>query len=227
VRQVFAIGGNALLKRGEVLSAENQRGNMAQSARTLAKVMQGHEVVLVHGNGPQVGLLALEGEAFKDAPAYPLDILGAESQGMIGYLIEQELHNVMPDQRMATLITQTLVDANDPAFGTPTKPIGPVYERPEAEKMVAERGWTIAADGQYFRRVVPSPRPIDVLGLQTIEELVTTGVLVICTGGGGVPVLAGEGGQVSGVEAVIDKDLAASLLARRLNADVLVIDLSP
>lgn len=220
---MIAIGGNALLKRGEVLSAENQRQNMARSAQALSKVISGNEVALVHGNGPQVGLLALEGEAFKEVPAYPLDVLGAESQGMIGYLIAQEMRNVMPDRRIAALTTQTIVSADDPAFHAPSKPIGPVYRQAEANRLAAERGWVIAADGDGFRRVVPSPRPVDVLELSIIQGLLAAGVLVICAGGGGVPVVEGDDGRIQGVEAVIDKDLTASLLARRMNAETLII----
>lgn len=220
---MIAIGGNALLKRGEVLSAENQRQNMARSAQALSKVISGNEVALVHGNGPQVGLLALEGEAFKEVPAYPLDVLGAESQGMIGYLIAQEMRNVMPDRRIAALTTQTIVSADDPAFHAPSKPIGPVYRQAEANRLAAERGWVIAADGDGFRRVVPSPRPVDVLELSIVEGLLAAGVLVICAGGGGVPVIEGDDGRIRGVEAVIDKDLTASLLAQRMNAESLII----
>ena len=223
MRLVVAIGGNALLTRGEELSAENQRRNMGAAALALADIMRDHEVILVHGNGPQVGLLALESAAFKDAPAYPLDVLGAESQGMIGYIIEQELRNVMPERRIVTLLTQTVVDAADPAFDHPTKPIGPIYSEAEARELAATRGWSIAPDGKNFRRVVPSPLPADVLERQTIDDLVGAGVIVICAGGGGVPVTVGDDKQVSGIEAVIDKDLAASLLARTLKADRLII----
>jgi len=223
MRLVVAIGGNALLTRGEELSAENQRRNMAQSALALADIMRDHEVILVHGNGPQVGLLALESAAFKEAPAYPLDVLGAESQGMIGYIIEQELRNVMPERRIVTLLTQTIVDAADPAFDHPTKPIGPIYTETEAKELAAVRGWSIAPDGKNFRRVVPSPLPVDMLERQTIDDLVSRHIVVICAGGGGIPVTQGTDKKVNGIEAVIDKDLAASLLARTLKADRLII----
>lgn len=223
MRLVVAIGGNALLTRGEELSAENQRRNMAQSAHALAQIMRDHEVILVHGNGPQVGLLALESAAFKEAPLYPLDVLGAESQGMIGYIIEQELRNVMPERRIVTLLTQTLVDAGDPAFAHPTKPIGPVYAEAEARELASTRGWAIAPDGKNFRRVVPSPQPVDMLERQTIDDLVTQHIIVICAGGGGIPVTQGADKKIIGSEAVIDKDLAASLLARKLKADRLII----
>jgi len=223
MRLVVAIGGNALLTRGEELSAENQRRNMGEAARALAEIMRDHEVILVHGNGPQVGLLALESAAFKDAPPYPLDVLGAESQGMIGYIIEQELRNAMPERRIVTLLTQTIVEANDPAFANPTKPIGPIYTEAEAKELAAARGWSIAPDGKNFRRVVPSPLPVDMLERQTIGDLVSAGLVVICAGGGGIPVTLDASKQVQGIEAVIDKDLAASLLARKLNADRLII----
>lgn len=223
MRVVVAIGGNALLERGEVLSAETQRRNMARAAGALAQLADGNEMVLVHGNGPQVGLLALEGEAFKEAPPFPLDVLGAESQGMIGYVIAQEMRNVMPERQVATLITQTEVDPADLAFGAPSKPIGPVYSQAEAQALAKERGWQVAADGAYFRRVVPSPQPMDILEFQTIRLLAQEGALVICAGGGGVPVIVGAKGQTRGVEAVIDKDLAASLLATKLEADRLII----
>lgn len=223
MRVVVAIGGNALLERGEVLSAETQRRNMARAAGGLAPLAYGNDMVLVHGNGPQVGLLALEGEAFKEAPPFPLDVLGAESQGMIGYVIAQEMRNVMPERQVATLITQTQVDPADPAFGAPSKPIGPVYSEAEAQALAKERGWQVAADGDYFRRVVPSPQPMDILEFQTIRLLAQEGALVICAGGGGVPVIVGAEGRTRGVEAVIDKDLAASLLATKLEADRLII----
>lgn len=223
MRLVVAIGGNALLTRGEELSAENQRRNMAQSALALAEIMRDHEVILVHGNGPQVGLLALESAAFKEVSLYPLDVLGAESQGMIGYIIEQELRNVMPERRIVTLLTQTFVDLNDPAFAHPTKPIGPIYTEAEAKELASARGWSIAPDGKNFRRVVPSPQPVDMLERQTIEDLVGQGIIVICAGGGGIPVTQGPDKKIIGSEAVIDKDLAASLLARQLKADRLII----
>lgn len=223
MRLVVAIGGNALLTRGEELSAENQRRNMDASARALADIMRGHEVILVHGNGPQVGLLALESAAYEEAPAYPLDVLGAESQGMIGYIIEQALRNVMPERRIVTLLTQTVVDAADPAFANPTKPIGPIYTEAEAKELATTRDWAIAPDGKNFRRVVPSPLPVDMLERQTIDDLVSAGIIVICAGGGGIPVILGDNKKVKGIEAVIDKDLAASLLARQLKADRLII----
>lgn len=223
MRLVIAIGGNALLQRGEVLSAENQARNIERAADALAKAADGHEVVLVHGNGPQVGLLALEAEAFKEAPAFPLDVLGAESQGMIGYVIGQVLNNAMPGRRVATLLTRTLVDPKDAAFGKPTKPIGPVYSESDAQDLTRDRSWVITREGGDFRRVVPSPAPIDILELPIIEELVESGVLIICGGGGGIPVVRDTDNRLSGVEAVVDKDLTAALLAQRLKADRLLI----
>lgn len=223
MRIVIALGGNALLKRGEPLSAENQRRNMRAAADALALACQGHEIIIVHGNGPQVGLLALEADAYKALPPYPLDVLGAESQGMIGYVIAQELRNASPERLTAALITQTVVDGSDPAFQRPTKPIGPVYTAEEVEALRERHSWTYAQDGKSFRRVVPSPQPVEIIELQIIEGLVRSGVLVICAGGGGIPVLRKPDGGISGVEAVIDKDLAAALLAEKLGADQLVI----
>lgn len=223
MRQVIALGGNALLKRGEVLSAENQRRNMAAAAAGLARACDGTQVALVHGNGPQVGLLALEADAYKAVPPYPLDVLGAESQGMIGYVIAQELRNVRPERAVAALLTQTLVDAADPAFTIPTKPIGPVYSSDEAETLKAARGWSFAPDGVGQRRVVASPQPLDIIEAATIEHLVASGAVTICAGGGGIPVQRLANGALSGLEAVIDKDLVAALLALRLQAERLVI----
>ena len=224
MRIVVALGGNALLKRGEPLTAENQRRNMRQAAGQLAAIAKGHELVLVHGNGPQVGLLALEADAYKDVPSYPLDILGAESQGMIGYVIAQELQAELADRSIATLITRTVVDGEDPAFQTPTKPIGPVYTAEQAKELASARSWHMVDEGKAgWRRVVASPRPREIVELSAISTLLSSGAMVICAGGGGVPVIPREGGGLSGVEAVIDKDRAAALLAHRLKADRLVI----
>jgi carbamate kinase len=224
MRIVIALGGNALLHRGQPLSAANQRDNVKLAAAALAPLAGGHELVISHGNGPQVGLLALQGAAWRPKEAYPLDILDAETEGMIGYLIEQELGNLLPTgRRCATLLTQVEVDARDPAFGNPSKPIGPVYSEVEAQRLAAERGWHIARDGERFRRVVPSPRPRRILELGVIELLVSQGVIVICAGGGGIPVISREDGSLAGVEAVIDKDLTSALLARELGADALLM----
>ena len=180
--------------------------------------------MLAHGNGPQVGLLALQASAYKEVEAYPLDVLGAETEAMIGYVIEQELGNILPsEQPFATLLTMIEVDPSDPGFGNPTKPIGPVYDKETAEKLAAENGWSIAPDGDNFRRVVPSPRPKRIFEIGPIRTLVEQGCIVVCAGGGGIPTMYGEDGKLHGVEAVIDKDLAASLLAEELDADLLVI----
>lgn len=223
MRIVIALGGNALLKRGEPLSAENQRRNMRAAAGALTRGCDGHEIAIVHGNGPQVGLLALEADAYKAVPPYPLDMLGAESQGMIGYVVAQEMRNAAPDRPIATLITQTVVDPHDPAFDKPTKPIGPVYAADEIDALKKEHGWTFAPDGKSLRRVVASPAPIEIVELAVIERLVGAGVVVVCAGGGGIPVRRETDGSLEGVEAVIDKDLAAALLAERLRADRFII----
>jgi len=224
MRIVVALGGNALLRRGEALTAENQRHNIKIAAKALAPIAREHDLIISHGNGPQVGLLALQGEAYKANEAYPLDILDAETEGMIGYLIEQELINLLPaDRPCATLLTQIEVDPKDPAFLQPTKPIGPVYSQIEANKLARERGWSIAQDGEHFRRIVASPRPKRIFELGVIELLVNQGIVVICAGGGGIPTVQLEDGSLIGVDAVIDKDLASSLLAQELKADALLM----
>lgn len=222
---VAALGGNALLKRGEPLTAKTQRTNVKTAAKSLAELVRaGHQLVITHGNGPQVGLLALQGAAYKPEEAYPLDVLGAETGGMIGYVIEQELENALHhDHPVATLLTQVVVDRNDPAFANPTKFIGPVYEKAEAESRAAAAGWTIAEDGDKWRRVVPSPVPREIPDMHVLKLLLDQGVIVICTGGGGIPVLRRNDGSMTGVEAVIDKDAASSLLARELGADALLL----
>ena len=224
MRIVIALGGNALLHRGEPLTAENQRRNVRIAAQALAPLIQDHEIIISHGNGPQVGLLALQSATYKPDESYPLDILDAETEGMIGYLIEQELTSLLPsDKRCATLLTQIEVDAKDPAFTHPTKPIGPMYNEAEARKIAKERNWTIAPDADRYRRVVPSPRPKRIFELSVIELLVRQNVVVICAGGGGIPVISRDDGSLIGVEAVIDKDLASALLATELNADALLM----
>ena len=224
MRIVIALGGNALLRRGEPLTADNQRRNIRTAAEALAPIAREHELVISHGNGPQVGLLALQNAAYKADETYPLDILDAETEGMIGYLIEQELSNLLPaDSHCATLLTQIEVDPNDPAFTHPTKPIGPVYDEHEAQRLASNRGWSIAPDGDRYRRVVPSPRPRRILELGIIELLISQGIVVICTGGGGIPTVFRGDGTLIGVEAVIDKDLASSLLAQELKADVFLM----
>jgi carbamate kinase len=224
MRLVIALGGNALLKRGEPLDALVQHRNVRAAARALAPVAREHQVILTHGNGPQVGLLALQSEAYREVRPYPLDVLGAQTQGMIGYMIEDELRDELGGAReIATLLTQVIVDGDDPAFGNPSKPVGPVYEESQAKSLARERGWAVAPDGRYWRRVVPSPEPVRILGIGAIRLLVEAGVVVICAGGGGVPVVKDEIGGLRGVEAVIDKDLSAALLARELCADALLM----
>ncbi len=228
MKVVVALGGNALLRRDQPPTAENQLENIRRAADQLARVAVHHDLVLTHGNGPQVGLLALQAAAYVAVEAYPLDVLGAQTDGMIGYLLEQELANRLPATRaVSTLITRVEVDPQDPGFAHPTKPIGPVYTKAESERVAADKGWVMAADGESFRRVVASPQPLRVLGLQSIRWLLEHGALVIAAGGGGIPVARGGEGSdlpgLHGVTAVIDKDLCTSLLARELQADVLVI----
>jgi carbamate kinase len=220
MRIVVALGGNALLKRGEPMTAENQRANIRIASEALAPIAEQHDIVITHGNGPQVGLLALQAAAYRDLPSYPLDVLGSQTEGMIGYVIMQELGNLLPYERpFATLLTQVEVDPDDPAFANPTKPIGPVYSQDEADAISKERGWSMAPDGDRFRRVVPSPRPKHIFEIRVIKMLVEKNVVVICAGGGGIPTMYLDGRKLVGVEAVIDKDLASALLARELGAD--------
>jgi len=225
MRIVVALGGNALLRRDQPPTAENQLANICSAASQLARVADKHDLVLTHGNGPQVGLLALQADAYIKVDAYPLDVLGAQTDGMIGYLLEQELANRLPATReVATLITRVEVDPKDPAFKHPSKPIGPVYEKVESEQIAIAKGWSMAPDGSAFRRVVASPKPVRVLGIQAIRWLLERGAVVIAAGGGGIPVARNMGfNDLQGVEAVIDKDLCSSLLARELQADLLVI----
>lgn len=224
MRIVVALGGNALLRRGEPMTADNQRANIRIATEQIAKVHPGNELVIAHGNGPQVGLLSLQAAAYTQVSPYPLDVLGAETEGMIGYIIEQELGNLLDfEVPFATLLTQVEVDAKDPAFQNPTKPIGPVYSKAEAEKLAAEKGWAIAPDGDKYRRVVASPRPKRIFEIRPIKWLLEKRAIVICAGGGGIPTMYGDDGKLRGIEAVIDKDLCSSLLASQLDADLLVI----
>lgn len=232
---VVALGGNALLQRHQPLTADHQLDNIRIAAAQLARVAAAHELVLTHGNGPQVGLLALQGSAYSEVNAevqtYPLDVLGAQTEGMIGYLLEQELANLLPATRgVATLLTRVEVDLHDPAFSHPSKPIGPMYSAEVARALAATHGWTIAPDGTGMRRVVASPPPLRILSLAAIETLLAQHVVVIAAGGGGIPVAHKADTEdstgthiLTGVEAVIDKDLCAALLARMLDADRLVI----
>ncbi len=224
MRLVVALGGNALLQRGQPMTAENQRANIRVAAESIALVAPGNEVVVAHGNGPQVGLLSLQAAAYTAVAPYPLDVLGAQTEAMIGYVIEQELGNLLPaDQHVATLLTMVEVDPRDPAFEHPTKPIGPVYDRETADLLAAGNGWTVAPDGADFRRVVASPKPRRIFEIGAIRTLLEHGTIVVCAGGGGIPTMYDESGRLQGVEAVIDKDLASSLLAQQLGADLLVI----
>ena len=224
MRIVVALGGNALLRRGEPLTADNQRANIRIAAEQIAKLHPGNELVIAHGNGPQVGLLSLQAQSYKPDEAYPLDVLGAETEGMIGYIIEQELGNLLDfEVPFATLLTQVEVDANDPAFKDPTKFIGPVYGKEEAERLAKEKGWVVKADGDKYRRVVASPKPKRIFEIRPIKWLLEKSSIVICAGGGGIPTMYGENGKLQGIEAVIDKDLCSSLLAEQLDADLLVI----
>ncbi|MBE2232734.1 MAG: carbamate kinase [Anaerolinea sp.] len=226
MRVVVALGGNALLKRGEPMTHDVQRANIRVAAQALAPVAQQHELVLAHGNGPQVGLLALQASAYKDVEAYPLDVLGAQTEGMIGYMIEQELGNLLPfETPLATILTMVEVDPNDPAFQNPTKFVGPVYGQQEADRLKAEKGWIFKQDGVQWRRVVPSPLPKRIFQIRPVKWLLEKQTVVICTGGGGIPTMYDPNKHrwLTGIEAVIDKDLASELLAREVEADLFVI----
>jgi len=223
---VIALGGNALLRRGEAMTAENQRHNVRIAAEALAPVAMEHQLVVGHGNGPQVGLLALQGAAYGKVETYPLDVLGAQTDGMIGYIIEQELGNLLPFERpFATLLTMIEVDPNDPAFKNPTKFIGPVYEKAEADRLAKEKGWAFKQDGDKWRRVVASPEPKRIFELRPIRWLLEHNAIVIATGGGGIPTMyeSGDRRKLTGIECVIDKDFATELLARELSADLFVM----
>ena len=223
MRVLVALGGNALLRRTEVASAPNQRRNVETAAVALAEIAAEHELIVTHGNGPQVGLLALQNEAFPDVPPYPLDVLDAESEGMVGHMLELALRNALPERDVVSLLTEVVVAADDPAFGKPSKPIGPVYDEEQAQRLRLERGWTLGRDGSGYRRLVPSPEPHAIAEIRSLRALVDTGALVICAGGGGIPVAIDGLGGLHGVEAVVDKDLTAALLARRLDADLLLL----
>ena len=223
---VTALGGNALLRRGQPMTAENQRCNVRVAARALAPVAAQHQLVVGHGNGPQVGLLALQGAAYTKVETYPLDVLGAETEGMIGYMIEQELGNLLPFERpFATLLTMIEVDPDDPAFQNPTKFIGPIYTKEDADRLAAEKGWIFKPDGDTWRRVVASPDPKRIFELRPIKWLLEHNTIVIAAGGGGIPTVyvPGTYRTLAGVECVIDKDLASELLARDLDADLFVM----
>jgi carbamate kinase len=226
MRIVVALGGNALLKRGEPMTAEVQRANVRIAALALEPVAEKHQLVISHGNGPQVGLLALQGASYQAVEAYPLDVLGAQTEGSIGYMIEQELGNLLPfEVPFATLLTMVEVSGDDPGFKDPTKFVGPVYEKPEADRIAAEKGWVFKQDGAKWRRVVPSPMPQRIFEIRPVKWLLDHGTIVICAGGGGIPTMyeTGAARKLTGVEAVIDKDLCSELLARELEADLLVM----
>ncbi len=224
MRVVVALGGNALLQRGQPLTAENQRRNVAIAAEALAPLAHDYQLVVSHGNGPQVGLLSLQSAAYEEVEEYPLDILGAQTEGMIGYIIEQELGNLLPmEEPLATILTMVEVDPEDPAFNNPTKPIGPVYSEQEAKTLAKQRGWSIARDGKHWRRVVASPEPQRIFEMRPIHWLLENGATVICAGGGGIPTVYKPDGTLEGVEVVIDKDRASALLAFELDAGLLIL----
>lgn len=214
---VAALGGNALLRRTEPLDLTTERHNARAAARALAPIVRAHRTVVTHGNGPQVGLLAL-----RDGDV-PFDVLGAETEGQIGYILAQELTNRLPDIPVATLLTQTVVAEDDPALRTPTKPVGPVYAADKAAALREEHRWALRADGGGVRRVIASPEPVEIVELFAIRTLVDAGVVTLCAGGGGIPVVRNGGGALRGVEAVIDKDLTSALLAEELEADLLIL----
>ncbi len=228
-RILVALGGNALIRRGEEGSTQVQRRNLLVAARSLADLeAAGHRIVLTHGNGPQVGFLAIEADAARDVvPPPPLDVLVAESQGQIGYLLAQALSVVHGEGNeahpVAVLATRTVVDPADPAFGQPSKPIGPMYDEATAHALAVAHGWSIAQDGAGWRRVVASPRPIGIVEADAVRTLVDAGVLVIASGGGGIPVGHDGHGTLVGIEAVIDKDRAAVVLAEVVDADGLLL----
>ncbi len=224
MRVVVALGGNALLQRGQALSAENQRTNVKIAAKALAPVAEHHQLIISHGNGPQVGLLALQSEAYTQVEPYPLDILGAQTEGMIGYMIEQELGNLLPFERpFATVLTMIEVNRDDPAFQNPTKFIGPIYNEQEAQALSARKGWVVKRDGHHWRRVVASPKPQRIFEIRPLRWLLEHNTVLICGGGGGIPTAYDEHGNLCGVEAVIDKDFASSLLASELDADFYIM----
>lgn len=223
VRIVVGLGGNALLQRGEPLTHEAQRRNVLRAAAALVEVAEGNDLIVTHGNGPQVGLLAIQDHAMPEAGNFPLDVLGAETEGMIGYLLAQELGNRLPGRRIASLLTQVEVDPKDPAFGSPSKAVGPTYTRAEAERVERATGWRIEPDGEGFRRVVASPRPLRILEIETLRLLLEAGTVVVCAGGGGIPVVFDAAGRLHGVDAVVDKDRSAALLAAEIEADALLL----
>jgi len=220
---VVGLGGNALLERGEPLTHETQRRHVKRAAVALAAVGRDHHLVVTHGNGPQVGLLATQDQAMPEIGHFPLDVIVAETEGMIGYMLSQELGNALPGSRVASILTQVEVDPEDQAFAAPSKPVGPVYTRAQSEALARATGWSVARDGDGYRRVVPSPEPLRILEIDTLRLLVETGTVVICAGGGGIPIVFDPWGRAQGVEAVIDKDRSAALVAEQLGADALLL----
>jgi len=223
---VVALGGNALLKRSDPMTADAQRRNVRLACKALAPLAEKYNLVIAHGNGPQVGLLALQAASYTACEPYPLDVLGAQTQGMIAYMVEQELGNLLPFEKpLATVLTMVEVDSNDPAFADPTKFVGPVYDKAQAVELAAAKGWIFKLDGQSWRRVVASPKPKRIFELAPIKWLIEKGTVVICAGGGGIPTVYLPDGTrtLVGIEAVIDKDLAGELLAENLDADVFVM----
>jgi carbamate kinase len=223
MRIVLALGGNALPRRGERADPAAERRNVEAAAAVLAEVAAEHEVIVSHGNGPQVGLLALQSQAYPDVPPYPLDVLGAESEGLVAHMLELALRNELPERDVVSVLTQVVVAADDPAFVRPSKPIGPGYSEARARQLGRERGWAMGPDKDGYRRLVPSPEPHAIAEIRSLRVLVDSGALVLCAGGGGIPVTIDTMGTLRGVEAVVDKDLTAALLARRLDADLLVM----
>jgi carbamate kinase len=225
MRIVAALGGNALLERGEPPESAIQEAHVIKAVQALAPLAAGNDLVITHGNGPQVGMLALE-SAHDPALSrpYPFDVLGAQTQGMIGYWLVQELRNTLPGRQTACLVSRTLVSPDDPAFAHPSKFVGQVYDEQQARALAASQHWEIRQDGARWRRVVPSPEPAALLDLPVIQMLLERQTIVVCSGGGGVPVMAVNGsGRTRGVEAVVDKDFTAALLACQLDADVLLL----
>ncbi len=224
MRVVAALGGNALLRRGEPIDPRSQARNVAEAAALLAEIATEHDLVVTHGNGPQVGLLAAQSESLPDTDPFPLDVLGAETEGMIGYLLARELRGRLPKREVASLLTQVVVDAEDPAFERPSKPIGVFYDAAQADRLADTKGWTFVRDASgSFRRVVASPEPSEIVELEVVRLLVSAGVVVTCAGGGGIPVARNDDGTFRGLEAVVDKDLASALLAAELGADFLML----
>ena len=209
------------MPRGMPPNQETQERHVRIAGEAVAELARNHEVILTHGNGPQVGILASQADGSRRRSG--LDVLGAETEGWIGYLLEQELMNQLPGRETATLLTQVEVSSADPAFRRPTKPIGKFYSQEEAEQLAGERGWCMGPDGDQFRRLVPSPRPLTICQLPTFQRLVDAGVLLICAGGGGIPVVRGDDGRLRGVDGVIDKDRTSALLAANLEADLLLL----